>query len=168
MRPVNKYIGGVLMRFSWKYEEGFALIAAILSILILTAGGLLVFTVSTHDIRISGRLVGGKKAVSAAEVGAQALSIAFDPSNLAAAVVSNVPVDLTNDPASQYSIGTPTRPTAGPALLPMAGYSQSGGQEWGQARFSAPITGANTRYLSKVQVNLGVGFGPVEMTTTYR
>jgi hypothetical protein len=156
------------MRFSWKYEEGFALIAAILSILILTAGGLLVFTVSTSDIRISGRLVGGKKAVSAAEVGAQALSMIFDPSNLAAAAVSNVPVDLTNDPASQYSIGTPTRPTTGPALLPMAGYSQSGGQEWGQARFNALITGANTRYMSKVQVNLGVGYGPVEMSTTYR
>ena len=156
------------MRFRWKYEEGFALIAAILSILILTAGGLLVFTVSTSDIRISGRLVGGKKAVSAAEVGAQALSMIFDPSNLVAAAVSNVPVDLTNDPASQYSIGTPTRPTTGPALLPMTGYSQSGGQEWGQARFNALITGANTRYMSKVQVNLGVGYGPVEMSTTYR
>jgi hypothetical protein len=156
------------MRFSWRYEKGFALIAAILSILILTAGGLLVFTVSTSDIRISGRLVGGKKAVSAAEVGAQALSMIFDPSNLVAAAVSNVPVDLTNDPASQYSIGIPTRPTTGPALLPMAGYSQSGGQEWGQARFSALITGANTRYMSKVQVNLGVGYGPVEMSTTYR
>ena len=156
------------MRFRWKYEEGFALIAALLSILILTAGGLLVFTVSTKDIRISGRLVGGKKAVSAAEVGAQALSVTFDPLNLVAAAVSNVPVDLTNDPATQYSIGTPSRPTTGPALLPMAGYSESGGQEWGQARFSALITGANTRNMSNVQVNLGVGYGPVDMTTAYR
>jgi hypothetical protein len=168
MQPVNKGKRKVPMRFSWKNEGGFALIAALLSILILTASGILVFTSSTHDIRVSGRLVGGKKAVSAAEVGAQSLSMTFDPSNLAAAAVSNIPVDLTNDSASQYSIGTPTRPTTGPALLPMTGYSQSGGQQWGQARFNAPITGANTRYMSKVRVNLGVGYGPVEMTTTYR
>ena len=58
------------MRFKGKDEEGFALIAALLAITILTAVGLLVFAMSTQDIRISGRLVGEKKAVSAAEAGA--------------------------------------------------------------------------------------------------
>jgi len=168
MRPVNKGRGKVHMRFNWKYEEGFALIAALLAITILTAVGLLVFAMSTQDIRISGRLVGEKKAVSAAEAAATRLSTIFDPSNLAAAAVSNVPADSTNDPATQYSIGIPTRPASGVALLPMTGYSQSGGQQWGQARYNAPITGSNTRYMSSVQVNLGIGYGPVAMTTTYR
>jgi hypothetical protein len=159
------------MEFNRKYEEGFALIAALLAIMILTGVGLLVFAMSTQDIRISGRLVGEKKAVSAAEAGATSLSMTFDPSNLASNAVSNVPVDSTNDPASQYSIGIPTPPapgTVGTALLPMTGYSQSGGQQWAQARYNAPITGSNTTYRSSVQVNLGLGYGPVAMTTTYR
>ena len=156
------------MRFNRKNEEGFALIAAVLALLILSVVGLLVFSMSTQDIRISGKLVGEKKAVSAAEAGAQWLTTTFDPSNLAAAALSNVPVDLTNDPGTQYSIGIPTRPAGGAALLPIAGYAQSGGQQWGQARYNAPITGSNTRYGSSVQVNLGIGYGPVEMTTTYR
>jgi len=156
------------MRINKKNEEGFVLIAAVLSIMILTVVGLLVFAMSTQDIRISGRLVGEKKAVSAAEAGAQWLTTTFNPSNLAAAAVSNVPVDLTNDPATQYSIAVPTLPAGGTAILPMAGYAQGGGQQWGQARYNAPITGSNTRYGSSVQVNLGIGYGPVEMTTTYR
>jgi Tfp pilus assembly protein PilX len=156
------------MRFSWKDEAGFALIAAMMAILILTGVGILVFMISTQDIRISGRLVGEKKAVSAAEAGAHSLSTTFNPSNLASNAVANVPVDSANDPGSQYSIGTPARPASGTALLPMTGYSQSGGQQWGQARYNAPITGANTTYRSNVQVNLGIGYGPVEMTTTYR
>ena len=156
------------MRFSWKEEEGFALIAAMMAILILTGVGILVFMISTQDIRISGRLVGEKKAVSAAEAGAHSLSTTFYPFNLASNAVANVPVDTTNDPSSQYSIGIPTRHTSGTALLPMTGYSQSGGQQWGQARYNAPITGSNTTYRSNVQVNLGLGYGPVEMTTTYR
>ena len=156
------------MRFRWKYEAGFALIAAMMAILILTGVGILVFMISTQDIRISGRLVGEKKAVSAAEAGAHSLSTTFNPFNLASNAVANVPVDSTNDPSSQYSIGTPARPASGTALLPMTGYSQSGGQQWGQARYNAPITGSNTTYRSNVQVNLGIGYGPVEMTTTYR
>ena len=156
------------MSFDSKDKEGFALIAAMMGILILTAVGLLAFTISTQDIRISGRLVGEKKAVSAAETGANFLCQNFDPSNLTASAVSNVAVDLTNDPATQFTIGTPTRPTNGAPIVPMTGYSQSGGQQWGQARYNAPITGGNTRYMSNVQVNLGVGYGPVEMTTTYR
>jgi len=157
------------MSFDSKDKEGFALVAAMMAILILTAVGLLAFAVSTQDIRISGRLVGEKKAVSAAETGANFLCQNFNPSNLSASATP-VPlqVDQNNDPATLFTIGTPTRPTTGAPIVPMTGYSQSGGQEWGQARFDAPITGTNTRYLSNVQVNLGVGYGPVEMTTTYR
>ena len=156
------------MKFDSQDNRGFALVAALMAILVLTAAGLLAFTISTQDIRTSGRLVGEKKALSAAETGANWLCQNFNPSNLTASAVTNVPVDLNNDPASQFTIGTPTRPTAGASLLPMVGYSQSGGQQWGQARFNAPITGSNTRYMSTTRVNLGVGYGPVEMTTTYR
>jgi hypothetical protein len=168
MLPVHKLEERIFMKFDSKDKEGFALVAAMMAILILTAAGLLAFAISTQDVRTSGRLVGEKKALSAAETGATWLCQSFNPSNLTASAVTNVTVDLTNDPASQFTIGTPTRPTSGASLLPMIGYSQSGGQQWGQARFNAPITGSNTRYMSNAQANLGIGYGPVEMTTTYR
>ncbi len=149
-------------------ERGFALVAALMAILILTAAGLLAFTVSTQDIRMSGRIVGEKKAISAAEAGAHWLSQTFDPTNLLASARNNVVVDSNNDPGSQFTVAAPARPTSGAPLLPMTGYSQSGGQQWGQARYNSLITGENTRYASNIQVNLGIGYGPVEMSTTYR
>lgn len=151
------------------HERGFALVAALMAILILTAAGLLAFTVSTQDIRMSGRIVGGKKAISAAEAGAHWLTHTFDPSNPSASeTTSPVMVDSNNDRGSQFTVATPVRPTSGAALLPMTGYSLSGGQPWGQARYNTRIVGENTRYASNIQVNLGVGYGPVEMSTTYR
>jgi len=130
--------------------------------------GILVFTVSTQDIRISGRLVGEKKAFAATEAGIHRLTQIMDPSNLSASAMSNVQVDATNDPDTRYTIGTPARPTTGPSTLPMAGYAIGGGQQWGQERFDARVTGTNTRYNSMVQVDVGVGYGPIEITTLYR
>ncbi len=55
---------------SWfRDEKGFALITALLALVLITALGLLVFTVTTRDIRIASRSMGEKKAFSAAESG---------------------------------------------------------------------------------------------------
>ena len=159
------------MKIKSQKENGFALIAALMAILILTAVGILVFVISTQDIRISGRLVGEKKAFSAAEAGIHALTLILDPANLSASVVSNIQVDATNDAESRYSVNPPPtgwRPISGPSSLPLAGYSIGGGQQWGQERFNARVTGTNTRYNSMVQVDVGVGYGPIEITTVYR
>ena len=155
------------MKIKNQKKNGFALIAALMAIWILTAMGILVFTISTQDIRISGRLVGEKKAFSAAEAGIHALTLILDPTDLPASARSNVG-GWSNDPTSLYSIGQPARPTTGPTTLPLAGYSIGGGQQWGQERFNARVTGTNTRYNSMVQVDVGVGYGPIEITTVYR
>lgn len=156
------------MRFEAQAKNGFALIAALMAIWILTAVGILVFAISTQDIRISGRLVGEKKAFAAVETGIHRLSQTLDPANLPGSAVPDAPVDATNDPASRYTIGTPARPTSGPSSLPLAGYAIGGGQQWGQERFNARVTGGDTRYNSMVQVDVGVGYGPIEITTLYR
>jgi len=147
-------------------KSGFALIAALLSIWILTAVGILVFTVTTQDIRISSRMVGEKKAFLATEAGVHQLSAGFDPLNLNDTTRYNLsfPVDTGMDPATSYRIGTPAIPTRGPASISMPGYSQS----WGSNRFVSTVTGMNANYQSSVQVEVGVGFGPVEVTTAYR
>jgi len=149
-------------------QEGFALIAAIMAMMVLTAVGLLAFALSTQDIRISSRLVGEKKSFSAVEAGIHRFTLTFDPANLNASVVSNIQVDSGNDPTSLYTIGLPARPTSGPGSLPLPGYAMGGGQQWGQERFNNRVTGTNTRYNSLIQVDIGAGFGPVEISPAYR
>ena len=149
-------------------QKGFALIAAIMAMMVLTAVGLLAFALSTQDIRISSRLVGEKKSFSAVEAGIHRFTLTFDPANLNASVVSNIQVDSGNDPTSLYTIGLPARPTSGPGSLPLPGYAIGGGQQWGQERFNNRVTGTNTRYNSLIQVDVGAGFGPVEISTAYR
>ena len=156
------------MEFSVRSRKGFAMVAALLSIMILTAVGMLVFTVTTQDIRISGRVVGEEKAFSAAEAGIHRFVLNFDPSNLSASAVSNIQVDPANDPDSRYTLGVPTRPTSGPAAVPLPGYAIGGGQQWGQERFNVGVTGTNTKYNSLARLSIGAGFGPVEITTAYR
>jgi len=151
-------------------EPGFALIAALLSIWILTAMGLLVFTVTTQDVRISSRMVGEKKAFFSTEAGVHKLVEVFNPLTYLIDT-TNYNKDVVVDPkdaASQFNIKTPEVPTKGPAAIPLSGYSSGGGQQWGSTRFVSTVTGRNTNYQSTVQVDTGVGFGPVEITTAYR
>ena len=150
-----------------RLESGFALIVTLLSLLILTAMGLLVFTVSTKDIRISTRTIGEKKAFAAMETGIHHLILKFDPSTLSVVAPSGQ-VNPAVDPDTRYTIGTPSLPGTGPMTLPLPGYAITGGQQWNQARYIARVTGENTRYNSKVAVDTSVGYGPLEATTTYR
>lgn len=153
-------------------KKGFALVAALMAIWILTAVGVLVFTVSTQDIRISGRLVCEKKGFSASETGLYWLTANFNYENPPASAVSlqkldtsaNSPVDA-ND---RYSIGpgsvgpvSPDNPqwfpTAGPAIVWYPGFDM----DWGRTINTARATGTNTLCGSSVAVDAGVGYGPV-------
>ena len=50
-------------------ESGFAFIAALLAMLIMVSLGVLIFTLTTRDVRVTIKLMGEKKAFSAAEHG---------------------------------------------------------------------------------------------------
>jgi hypothetical protein len=166
MRLLNKKSGW--KRWSGPPPAGFALVASILALFVLTAVGILAFTMTTQDARISMRTVGEIKALSAAEAGVHALAQKYDPGNPAALPTGPQQVDPNNDPASRYTITTPTSPTRGPAALPYPGYSIGGAEVWGQTRHLASVTGENTRYQSNIQVQAGIGYGPVDITTLYR
>ena len=149
-------------------EKGFALVAALMACLILLALGMLVIHFSTQDLRISAKTVGEKKAMAAAETGIHRLMQNFDPQNLTASALSNVAVDTVNAPGDFYTIGTPAVPTTGPAFLPMSGYSISGGQSWGQRRYKVDVTGTNTSYSTRAEIGVGIGYGPIEISTMSR
>jgi len=155
-------------RWAGPPPEGFALVASLLAIFILTALGILVFTLTTQDARISTRTVGEIKALSAAEAGIHALAQTFDPGNAAALPTGPQQVDPNNAPDSRYTITPPTSPTLGPAAIPSQGYAIGGSEIWGQTRYLGSVTGENTRYQSSIQVQAGIGFGPVDISTVYR
>lgn len=149
-------------------QRGIALVVALLANVILLAVGVLAIHLSTRDIRASFAVIGDKKAFAACEAGVHALATNFDPGALAAQEQTNVVVNTATDPNSRYTISNVRTPTSGPAIIPMAGYQISGGQSWGQERFVASVRGENTSYNSQVQVDLGLGFGPIEMSTMSR
>lgn len=147
-------------------EKGFALVTALMACAILFALAMLIIQLSTGDLKVSARSVGDKKASIAAEAGVQKVLSSFDPENRPSA--TTVAVDATNAPGSVYSFSAPAPPTSGPAFAPMTGYSIGGGQSWGQTRYGTTITGRNTRYDASVQVDVGIGYGPVEISTMSR
>ncbi|MEI7674006.1 MAG: hypothetical protein WCK00_18015 [Deltaproteobacteria bacterium] len=147
-------------------QQGFALVTALMACALLFALAMLILQLSTGDLQVSARNVGDKKAVIAAEVGLQRVLSVFDPANLPSA--TNVAVDAANDPNSVYSYTAPTPPTSGPASVPLTGFSIGGGQSWGQTRYETTVTGQNTRFNTSVQVDVGLGYGPVEISTMSR
>ena len=166
MRSLNK--NSARERRAGHPPEGFALVASLLAIFVLTAVGILAFTLTTQDARTSTRTVGEIKAISAAEAGIHALARTYDPGNAASLPTGPQQVDPNNDPDSRYTITPPTSPTRGPAAIPYQGYAIGGAEIWGQTRHLASVTGENTRYQSNIQVQAGIGFGPVDITTVYR
>jgi hypothetical protein len=148
-------------------RKGFALITAILAIMILMALGYLAISVTTGDLKITSRIVGEKKALSAAETGIHRLMQNFDPASTTSSVWTQV--DGATDPASRYRITSlPAPATLGPALRPLVGYAIGGGQQWGQRCYNAGVEGENTRYDSSVEIALGMGYGPIEISTMSR
>jgi hypothetical protein len=92
----------------------------------------------------------------------------FDPANMAAVQVTDKQVNAAADPKSRYTIGSVGRPASGPDALPLRGYSIGGGQQWGQRRYVGSVTGKNENYKSSVTIDVGMGYGPIEITTMSR
>lgn len=147
--------------------EGFAMLAALLANLILLAFCVLSVWVATKDIRISSRMVGEKLALSAAESGIHHLMANFNPEDLPASAAVNVQIDPL-DSHLLYNASVPGRPTTGPIMIPLPGYSIGGGQQWGQTRYNTTVTGSHDLYKSTVEIEVGIGYGPIEMTSMYR
>jgi Tfp pilus assembly protein PilX len=145
-------------------QQGFALITAILACVILFALAMLVITLSTGDLRVSGRTVGEKKALNAAEVGMQTLIQNFDPANLAASAITDGQVEHGADPGSTFTIGTPGDPGTGPVGVRLPGFSPP----WGQRVYTVSIVGENTTYNTRVELSTGIGYGPVDLSTMHK
>lgn len=147
-----------------KSEGGFVLIAALLAVMIIIAVGFFILTTTTQDIRISSRLVGERKALSAAEAGMQMFCLTFATDMTA---LTNQSVDTANDPNARYDIAAPVRNTTLPDIAAV-GSDIKGGVDWGYQIWNSDITGKDTAYDSAVTIEVGVKYGPVPNDPSYK
>jgi hypothetical protein len=148
-------------------EGGFALIAAVMMNLILLAVGIIAINLSTQDLRISMKVVGEHKAMSAAVAATHWLMVNFDPGNPGAVAKTNRPLtELAGglQTQSRVTIAEPTISTAGPVQISMAGHEMSATQ-WVLLRYDTTVTGRSEDYQTSVTLNVGLGYGPVDSSS---
>lgn len=138
-----------------KSEGGFVLIVALMGIMIILAVGYFALTVSTSDLRIAARLVGERKAFSAAESGVHALCQNLNPKNPVSQSATSV--DSTNDPTAKYSYAKPERSKDAPDVI-VPGYDLT--LSYKGAHFDTIVTGEDTSYGSKVEIAVGTASVP--------
>ena len=148
-------------------EGGFALIAAVMANLILLSVGIIAINHSTQDLRISMKVVGDKKAMSAAEAATHWMMVKFDPARPGAVAKTNrLLTELADglEPRSRATIAVPTVSTAGPLQVSLAGHDMSATQ-WVLLRYDTTVTGRNEDYRTSVTLNVGLGYGPVDASS---
>lgn len=152
----------IISKWCFKSEGGFVLIPALMAVMIMMAVGFFALTVTSQDIRISSRMVGDRKALSAAESGLHWLTVSINPLNPSVVAVSNQQVDPTEDPSVRFSIAAPTVSQITPTI------SQPGNSEYEQRVFDTRVTGRDTHYDSSVILEVGIGTGNYPKDTGYR
>jgi hypothetical protein len=88
----------------------------------------------------------------------------FDPGDFGTVTRTNRPLtDLAGglEPRSRYTIRQPAAPTAGPLQLSPAGYDLASSQ-WVLLRYDTTVTGQNEDYGTRVAIDVGLCYGPVE------
>jgi len=160
----------ILLKKSKMHDDrGFAFIAALLAMLIMVSLGVLIFTLTTRDVRVTVKLMGEKKAFSGAEHGIHWLLQQYVPgtvlANPAVACPGNAgyfQVSSAADPTTCFSFAQPVQPTSGgSSMIPLSGYSNTGASTFGLAPAASGVTGFNTAYMSKLSIDVGLGYGPV-------
>jgi len=146
-------------------QKGFALLTAILACMILMALAILVMNMSTNDLRVSGRNVGEKIALHAAETGTQVMLRDFDYLTRETAAL---PADTQVDPSDDTAIFTITHPDLPVSQYNMSGFSLAGGQKMVRNVYPLESEGRSTTHDTRVVLEFGIANGPNPADTDYR
>jgi len=153
-------------------QGGFAFIAALLATLLITSLVVLIFSLTTRDVRVSIKSAGEKMAASAAESAIQQLILQSDNSN---GLISNYVVGTATavNPSNPnntgyYTISNNTPPGNVPASRPISGYAMGGTgatQSWSDKIYNKSVQGTDSRYNSEFDLDIGIAYGPIDMST---
>ncbi len=125
-------------------EGGFVFLVALMGVFILVAIGFFALSTISEELMISSRLVGARKALSAAEAGVHAVC-----SNSNFVAVPSTQVDPAKDPSVFYEATAPND-TGGTVHLP--GYSAGDLSRV----YLVDVTGRDTSYKSQVTIQIGL------------
>jgi len=151
---------GKIFDYRQKSENGFAIIAALMAVMILMAVGFFSLTVTGQDVLISSRLVGERKAFSAAEAGMHKVCWLLNPflplANFGLPVVG-IPqsIDSVRDPSITYEI---TSPPAFLYTINLYGFDMS--KAYTGNVYGTRITGKDASYNSSVSIDIGTVYSP--------
>jgi hypothetical protein len=137
-----------------KSEEGFVFLLALMGIFVLVAIGFLALSTISEELMISSRLVGERKAYSAAETGVYAVC-----ANDTFANITKTAVDPVNDPTVYYS--AIDRGANGTVVLP--GYPPG----YKSTATVFEVTGVDEKYSSRITLQIGVADKPTPADTNY-
>lgn len=145
-------------------ESGFVLIVALMGIMILLAVGYFALTITSVDMKIASRVVGERKAFSAAETGVHELCRNFNPMSSVTIcdsvnnyVACNVQFDPANDPTVRYSYTAAIRNSSMPSIA-RAGFDLT--KSYTSALYDTVVTGEDTAYDSKAEIAVGTATDP--------
>lgn len=151
-----------IIRKKAKSEKGFAFLVALMAIAVLTAIGFFALTTISEELMISFRLTGERKAFSAAESGAYAVSAniaVYDalPSpadkNTVLYTFPKTYIDPVNDPNASY-----TGKVLWVRSIGIEGFGFD--YSFSQDLFKTIITGKDSLYGSSVSIEVGVSDTP--------
>ena len=137
-------------------ERGYALVVALMAVLLIMSLSIMALTLSTEDYVIGSRLIQEKKAFSAVQEGIHDLVYNFNPSK-----PEVIPQKVALDSDCFYSatkplsVGTPYYTGTGNA--PDKAY----------ILYVSDVKGVYKDSVTKVEVSIQLGYGPVQITTTY-
>ncbi len=136
--------------------RGFALIAALIAVLLLMCVGVMALMLSTEDYTMGARIVAEKKVFSSVQEGIHDLAYHFDPSAPTA-----IPRTPAIDPDCSYSA---TRP-----VLSDQPYYTGVGNAPDKAfvLYESDVRGEYGNSASRIEVAVQLGYGPVQITTNY-
>jgi Tfp pilus assembly protein PilX len=152
-----------ILSYRQKAEGGFVLIAALMAVMILMAVGFFILTTTSQDLRMSSRLVGERRAFSAAESGVHQVCQLLNPAlpllNYGLpAINAPQPVDPLYDSSTTYAITTaPVQSTTTPTI-PLAGFDMS--KAYVGSVYATTVTGSDDSYKSKVSIDIGIVYSP--------
>lgn len=141
-----------------KDERGFTIIMALLALLMLTSFAVLIFTLTTKDLRTSVRATGEKICRSAAEAGVEKLLLQASNSFAAMSGYSVLDAYTTSktmvDGYSSYTISQGAN-HVGTLFVDIPGSSQGLIQNYISAK---TITGSDSRFTGEVDIEVAVTY----------
>ena len=155
-------------------SEGYIFVAALLAVFLMTAIGILIFSLTSRDLITTVRLIGEKRAQNAAETGVQRLmeQISTNIGDVSGVTTSRQTITVTSGSRTftdYYTVTSTALPSNVFTAAHSSGYEVGGtgtAKSWSSTITGYTVVGESGDFGGRFEVEVGVGYGPVELSTS--